>query len=202
MRRLTVMLMALLFSGTASAILIFEGGRVELSLDPDGAPPSVISDFSVSPVGAMSLSDPAYGMFNTLSWSFDEPGAVVVSSMLSSGGGSIVHTEATWYFTIEDGPVQYWIDASTDLVNTRFFGYVPGTMIHECLSPGCDSDWLWAGSHTGMIEPGYRYVLELQPGVDDFSLFTFRVPEPGTLGLLGAGVLALGLAGVRRRRAI
>ena len=58
----------------------------------------------------------------------------------------------------------------------------------------------------GMTGPGIRffttgdYTGTEGPGIYTFSAVAVTVPEPGTFGLMGGGLVALGLCAVRRRR--
>ena len=58
----------------------------------------------------------------------------------------------------------------------------------------------------GMTGPGITffttgdYTGTEGPGIYTFSAVTVSVPEPGTFGLMGVGLVALGLCAVRRRR--
>jgi len=56
------------------------------------------------------------------------------------------------------------------------------------------------GSYAGNSYTKWTLYQFVNNGKQDYVAATYKVPEPGTVGLLGAGLLALAFAGRRRRR--
>ena len=186
-----------LFSFSTHATIVFQGGWVDGGLAPEGMLGTSFGFQSPGTTGSEFVEIESLGMYNSLHWDFSS-NAVSISSEMSGGTGlnDFAWVQANWAFAVTDNPVNYTLDASVDLINTRFMRSVSGG--HECLSPGCDFDWLYAGSTTGILEPGYIYVLELQPSVVGPSSFRLQVPEPATLGLMSLGLLGLGFMGRKK----
>ncbi|MEJ2452619.1 MAG: PEP-CTERM sorting domain-containing protein [Candidatus Thiodiazotropha sp.] len=190
-----------LFSSSLHASIIFQGGGVDGGLAPaDEA--GVSFDYQlVDATGYEFVEIESLDMYNFLQWNFSESAVTIVSEMSGGPGTSdIAWVSASWAFQVTDAPVAFRIDASVDLINTRFMKDVGAG--HECLSPGCEGDWLYAGTTVGTLLPGYQYIMDFQPAVFGNSSFRFQVvPEPSTILLMATGLAGLGAASRRKKQA-
>jgi hypothetical protein len=57
---------------------------------------------------------------------------------------------ASFAFRVEGAPVNYRLETSVDIINTHFMRYPEGSHFYECLSLGCDFDWLYAGKQRAL----------------------------------------------------
>ncbi len=188
------------FSSSLHASIVFQGGGVDGGLAPAGEP-GVSFDYQlVDATGYEFVEIESLAMYNFLQWNFSESAVTIVSEMSGGPGTSdIAWVTASWTFQVNDAPVDFRIDASVDLINTRFMKVVDGG--HECLSPGCEFDWLYAGTTVGTLLPGYQYVMEFQPAVFGNSSFRFQVPEPSTILLMATGLAGLCAASRKKQQA-
>jgi hypothetical protein len=189
-----------LFSPSLYASIVFLGGGLEGGLSLEGAPGLSFGYQSADTTGNECVEIESLGMYNCLHWNFSESAVTIISEM--SGGpdnNNFAWVSASWVFQVNDAPVDFRIDASVDLINARFMRAVDGG--HECISPGCDFDWLRAGTTVGTLLPGNMYVMEFQPSVTGNSSFLLQVPEPSVFLLMVTGLAGLRITSLRKTQA-
>ncbi|PKH03716.1 hypothetical protein CXF72_04855 [Psychromonas sp. MB-3u-54] len=190
-----------LLSSSASASIIFLSSRVDGGIGyGGGSDPSTGFDrgFGVqsgADRGAAQLQAFNYDLFNQITWRIKDYGVTIRSTMTAIPEDSYAWGESHFSFRVQGAPVNYSLEASVDMINTRFMRYPDGSNFHECLSLGCDYDWLKAGKTTGTLSEGYIYALEFSPshfaGGPQHSEFLLQVPEPPALIILTVAFFAL-----------
>jgi hypothetical protein len=204
---MTLILMVLLTS-SASASIVFLSSRVDGGIDYSGGSYPSMSFYrgfnfqTGADRGAAQLQAFNYDLYNQMTWRIKDYGVTIRSTMMTPPEDSNAWGESYFTFRVEGAPVNYRLEASVDMINTRFMRYPDGSHFHECLSPGCEFDWLLAGKTTGILSEGYTYALEFSPSLsgDNQNLeFLLQVPEPPVLIILALAFLSLHLGKNRWR---
>jgi|GEM_PF-4379522 len=183
-------------STLANASLIFMENSGDGGLSPEGMPAITFGFQDGATNYNKRIEYTPKGMFNELSFKFTNT-SVTVNSKMSGLIDEFAWTDYRFVFSF-DSTEPFKIQASVNLVNTRFLQIEPDGYNYTCLSSGCEYDWLRAGTTTGTLLPQYTYVLEYSPSTDTISSFNFQVPEPANILLMGTGLA--GLIGVCRKR--
>ncbi len=144
--------------------------------------------------GHESLETPEGGV-NNLRWAINEGSFVV--NWQAAGGAGFAFVQTSWFFSVVGDPVDFVIESSQLLINTRLYEAVPGGS-NVCISLGCETDNLLPGTQSGTLGPG-DYVFEFTPSVQTNTSFLLTVPEPSSLTLL---VMALAGFQFRKRFAL
>lgn len=135
-----------------------------------------------------------YDLYNQLTWRVRGYGVTIRSKITTIPDDTHAWAESSFAFRIQGSPVNYSIETSAYMINTRFMGYSDLTHERECLSLGCERDGLSAGKTTGTLSEGYTYVLDFSPsltGNDKNAEFLLQVSEPPQIILLTLAFLAV-----------
>ncbi|ABM03333.1 hypothetical protein Ping_1522 [Psychromonas ingrahamii 37] len=182
-----------LLTNSASASIIFESSSIDGGISYfGGSDTSKYFERSFFPSTADSGSEQLQAfngdLLNQLTWNIKGNSATIKSTMTTIPEASEAWVLASFSFRVQGAPVNYSLETSVDMINTRFMRTPEGSYIHECLSPGCDYDHLWPGKTTGTLYEGYTYALEFSPHSfaekTQHSEFLFQVPEPPVLIIL------------------
>lgn len=133
-----------------------------------------------------------------------------VLSSLSSETVSLTFATVTGYLhfniglgvgpTLTPGFTVQLYDAADSLLSTSVIDGAPLAAGPAALAEGAFTFGTPTGTPTALVK---RAVITVNPDSGLFAMdnLSYNVPEPGALGLIGSGLLLLGLAGARRRRA-
>ncbi|WP_028865788.1 hypothetical protein [Psychromonas aquimarina] len=187
------LILLILLTTSSSASIIFLSSRVDGGIGYSGnSDPSTGFDRGFDfqtgvDRGAAQLQAFNYDLYNQMTWRIKDYGVTIKSTMTTIPENTHAWGESHFTFRVQGAPVKYTLEASVDMINTRFMRYPDGSHFHECLSPGCEFDWLRAGKTTGMLSEGYIYALEFSPshtGDAQSSEFLLQVPEPPAVVIL------------------